>query len=276
MVGGHMRTPVLRAKRVVMLAPAHEGGPKSLAEFDPLHAGDAERDAGDAVLHAVEHGVAKACGDVVCHTFNHGTQAVELGFCPENGLVHAPCDRGVDAGQRVCGYGVKLRFVELHGVEGLVGNGLGAELRDVRGDFDSPCLEGLQGDPARDTQWCGEAAREVASAGHVPMLAVFDGGGPIGMARAGDAAELAIVGASHVAVTNDGGDGRAVRVALRDAGDEFDRVRLSTGGRGVRDAGCAPVEERLEAVKVDGDTRGQAVDRAADGGGVRLPKDGDA
>ena len=112
----------------------------------------------------------------------------------------------------------------------------------------------------------------MASAGHVPMLAVFDGGGPIGMARAGDAAELAIVGASHVAVTNDGGDGRAVRVALRDAGDEFDRVRLLTGGRGVRAAGCAPVEERLEAVKVDGDTRGQAVDRAADGGGVRLPK----
>lgn len=82
MVGGHMRTPVLHAKRVVMLAPAHEGGPKSLAEFDPLHAGDAERDAGDAVLHAVEHGVAKACGDVVCHTFNHGTQAVEPRILP--------------------------------------------------------------------------------------------------------------------------------------------------------------------------------------------------
>ncbi len=96
------------------------------------------------------------------------------------------------------------------------------------------------------------------------------------MARAGDAVELAIVGASHVAVTNDGGDGRAVRVALRYAGDDFDRVRLSTSGRGVRAAGCAPVEKRLEAVKVDGDTRGQAVDRAADGGGVRLPKDGDA
>ena len=80
-VGGHMRMPVLHAKRVVMLAPAHEGRSKSLAEFDPLHAGDAERDAGDAALHPVEHGVAKACGDVVCHTFNHGTQAVELGLC---------------------------------------------------------------------------------------------------------------------------------------------------------------------------------------------------
>ena len=190
--------------------------------------------------------------------------------------MHAPCDRGVDAGQRVCGHGVKLRFVELHGVECLVGNGLGAELRDVRGDFNPPCLEGLKGDPARDAQWCGEAAREVASAGYVPMLAVLDGGGPIGMARAWEAAELAVVGASHVAVADDGGDGRAVRVALRDAGDEFDRVRLPTGGRGVRAAGCAPVEERLEAVKVDGDACGQAVDRAADGGGVRLPKDGDA
>ena len=93
----------------------------------------------------------------------------------------------------------------------------------------------------------------------------------------GDAAELAVVRSfACVAVTDDGGDGPAVRVALRYAGDDFDRVRLSTVVEVSELPGARLSRNAWRRPKVDGDACGQAVDRAADGGEVRLPKDGDA
>ena len=134
-IGGHGGTPSCMQNGSLCSLPRMRRTPNPSPNSTPLHARDAERDAGDVVLHAVEHGVAKACRDVVCHTFNHGTQAVELGFCPENGLVHAPCDRGVDAGQRVCGYGA-LRRRAPWGLSASSVMGSGPSCAILRGDFD--------------------------------------------------------------------------------------------------------------------------------------------
>ena len=123
-------------------------------------------------------------------------------------------------------------------------------------DLDVHGGEGLQGDAARDAQRGGEAAREVAAARDVVVVAVANKGRVIGVAGARHAAQVVVVLAAGVGVLDDGREGRAAGVAVDEAREDARAVGLAAGGRGVGAAGRAALEKGLQLVEVDLDTGG--------------------
>ena len=93
------------------------------------------------------------------------------------------------------------------------------------------------------------------------------------MPRAGLAAQLGVVLGARVGVLNDRSDGRAGGVPIDHAGNDVRGVGLAALGRGLVATGGATVQKRLQLLLVNGDTCRNAVERAADGGGVRLAED---
>ena len=270
-----LRPGDFHAVRVVVLRSQHARGAEPRPELDALDGGNPERDAGDAVLDAVEHGVAQPGGNPVGDAFDHSTDAVEVVFRSEDRRAHPRRRRRAHAGQRVGEDGRQLDLVGLHGIERGVIDRVRSELGYVRRDADAASLEGLQGDAPGYAQRGREPTGEMAPSGDVLVPAVLDLRRPVRMAGTGLAAQLVVILAAGVAVAYDRRDGRAVGAAVRDAGDELGRVRLSPRGGGLVSSGRPAGQEGTELVEVDGNSRGDAVERAADCGGVRLPEDGE-
>ena len=90
------------------------------------------------------------------------------------------------------------------------------------------------------------------------------------MARTGLAAQLGVVLGARVGVLDDCGDRRARGVSINHTGDNVSGVGLAALGRGLVTAGGATVQKGLQLLQVNGDTCRNAIERAADGGGVRL------
>ena len=93
------------------------------------------------------------------------------------------------------------------------------------------------------------------------------------MTRAGLAAQLGVVLGARVGVLDDRGDGCAGGVPINYASDNVGGVGLAALGCGLVTAGGATVQKGLELLQVDGDACRNAIERAADSGGVRLAED---
>ena len=93
------------------------------------------------------------------------------------------------------------------------------------------------------------------------------------MARTWLAAQLGIVLGARVGVLNDRSDGRAGGVSIDHTGNDVRGVGLAALGRGLVATGGATVQKGLQRLLVNGNTSGNAIERAADGGGVRLAED---
>ena len=85
------------AIRIVVFAAAHGGHGKAHAKLHALHGGNPKRDLRDAVLDAVEHGVADARGQSVNTALHDAADAVELVARGKNLLAHASASCGVNA-----------------------------------------------------------------------------------------------------------------------------------------------------------------------------------
>ncbi len=95
----------------------------------------------------------------------------------------------------------------------------------------------------------------------------------IGMSRTGLAAQLGVILGARVGVLDNRGDGRAGGMSIDNTGDDVGCVSLASFGRGLVASGGATVEESLQLLLVHGDARRDAIERAADSGGVRLAED---
>ena len=113
----------------------------------------------------------------------------------------------------------------------------------------------------------------MSAAGDVVHVVILHARGEIRMARAGLAAQLGVVLGARVGVLDDRGDRRARGVSINYAGDNVGGVGLAALGRGLVTAGGATVQKGLQLLLINGDTCRNAIERAADGGGVRLAED---
>ena len=93
------------------------------------------------------------------------------------------------------------------------------------------------------------------------------------MSRTGLAAQLGVILGARVGVLNNRCDGCAGGVSIDHTGDDMRGVGLATFGRGLVATGGATVKEGLQLLLVHGDTCRNAIERAADSGGVRLAED---
>ena len=143
----------------------------------------------------------------------------------------------------------------------------------MRHDLNAAGLERLQRDAARDAQGRRQAAGEVPAAGDVVHVVILHACREVRMSRTGLAAQLGVVLGARVGVLDDRGDRRARGVPIDHAGNDMRGVGLAALGRGLVTAGGATVQKSLQLLLVNGDTRRNAIERAADGGGVRLAED---
>ena len=111
------------------------------------------------------------------------------------------------------------------------------------------------------------------AAGDVVHVVVLHARGVVRMARTWLAAQLGIVLGARVGVLNDRSYGRAGGVPIDHTGNDVRGVGLAALGRGLVATGGATVQKGLQRLLVNGDTCRNAVERAADGGGVRLAED---
>ena len=102
----------------------------------------------DAVLDAVEHGVADARGEPIDAALHDATDAIKLVACGENLLAHTAGSCRVNARQIVRKDRLAVGLAIDHVVHGQVGDA--ADLRDVRHHLNAAGLERLQRDAAGD------------------------------------------------------------------------------------------------------------------------------
>ena len=93
------------------------------------------------------------------------------------------------------------------------------------------------------------------------------------MSGAGLAAQLGVILGARVSVLDNRRDGRAGGVSIDHTGDDVHGVGLAAFGRGLVATGGTTVEEGLQLLLVNSDARRNAIEGAADGGGVRLAED---
>ena len=134
-------------------------------------------------------------------------------------------------------------------------------------------LECLQRNAAGDAQGCRQAAGEMPATGDIVHVVILHARREVRMSRTGLAAQLGVVLGARVSVLDDRRDGRAGGVPIDHAGDDLGDVGLAALGRGLVATGGATVQKGLQRFLVNGDAGGDAIERAADGGGVRLPED---
>ena len=113
----------------------------------------------------------------------------------------------------------------------------------------------------------------MSATGDIVHVVVFHARGVVRMARAGLAAQLGIVLGARVGVLDNRGYRRAGSVPIDYASNDMRGVGLAALGRGLVATGGATVQKGLQRLLVNGDTCRNAVERAADGGGVRLAED---
>ena len=115
--------------------------------------------------------------------------------------------------------GGKLRGIECERIEGFIGDAIRSQARDMGCDIDSHRREGLQGDAPGDAQGRGKAAGEMPAARDVVPVSIFHARGEIRMSGTRNAPELIVVLAPGVRISNYRGKGRAIGMAVRDAGE---------------------------------------------------------
>ena len=93
------------------------------------------------------------------------------------------------------------------------------------------------------------------------------------MSGTGLAAQLGVIIGARVGVLDNRGDGRAGGMSIDHTGDDMRCVGLAAFGCGLGAAGGAPGGGRQPLLLVHGDARRDAIERAADSGGVRLAED---
>ena len=93
------------------------------------------------------------------------------------------------------------------------------------------------------------------------------------MSGTGLAAQLGVILGARVGVLDNRGNGRAGGMSIDNTGDDVGGVDLAALGCGLVAAGGATVKEGLQLLLVNGDTCRNAIERAADSGGVRLAED---
>ena len=143
----------------------------------------------------------------------------------------------------------------------------------MRHDLDAAGLECLQRDAASDAQGGRQAAGEVSAAGDVVHVVVLHARRKVCVPWAGLAAQLGIVLGARVGVFDNCCDGCASGVSIDHTSDDMRGVGLAALGCGLVATGGATVQKGLQLLLVNGDTGGDAVERAADSRGVRLAKD---
>ena len=128
--------------------------------------------------------------------------------------------------------------------------------------------DGAHGDQGRR-----DAAAEVTAATPVLVSVIFDMGSVIGVGGAGEAVALRIICTARILVGDQDREGRTGRLAVEDAADDAEGVRLAPGcvGQTLR-----PAFGKLGRDKglVDGDAGREPVQDGADLGTVRLSEKG--
>ena len=104
-------------------------------------------------------------------------------------------------------------------------------------------------------------------------VVVLHAGWEVRVAGAGLAAQLGVILGARVGVLDNRCDGCAGGVPIVYTGDDARGVGLAALGRGLVATGGATVQKGLQLLLVNGDAGGDAVERAADSGGVRLAED---
>ena len=212
----------------------------------------------DAVLDAVEHGVADARGKPVDAALHDAADTVELVARGQNLLAHATGGRCVDAGQVVRKDRLAVGLAIDHVVHGQVGDA--ADLRDVRHDLNAAGLECLQRDAAGDAQGGRQAAGEVSAAGDVMHVVVLHARGKVCVPGAWFAAQLGIVLGARVGVLDNCGYGCAGGVSIDHTGNDMRGVGLAALGRGLVATGGATVQKGLQLLLVNGNAGGNAIE----------------
>ena len=113
----------------------------------------------------------------------------------------------------------------------------------------------------------------MSAAGDVVHVVVLHARGKVCVPGAGLAAQLGIVFGARVGVLDNRCDGCARGVSIDHTGDDMCGVGLAALGRGLVATGGTTVQKGLQLLLVNGDTCRNAIERAADGGGVRLAED---
>ena len=143
----------------------------------------------------------------------------------------------------------------------------------MRHDLNAAGLKCLQRDAARDAQRCRQAAGEMPAASDIVHVVILHARREVRMSRAGLAVQLGVVLGARVGVLDDRCNGCAGGVPVDHTGDNVGGVGLAALGRRFVAAGGTTVQKGLQPLQVNSDTCRNAIERAADGGGVRLAED---
>ena len=171
MVGPRLdRVPVV-IKGVVVLAPPHLGHGKARAELHALHGGDGKNQASNAVLHAVQHGVAQAHRQTDDAALDLAAQRVQRRPGLLNGSLHLLPGGIVQHGEALFARQQQVFRRHIHRVIGGIRDP--PDARDVRPNGDAPPGQDLLADPPGDAQGRGQAAGKMPAAGHILPAAVF-------------------------------------------------------------------------------------------------------
>ena len=111
------------------------------------------------------------------------------------------------------------------------------------------------------------------AAGDVVHVVVLHARGKVCVPGAWFAAQLGIVFGARVGVLDNCCDGCASGVSIDYTGNDMRGVGLAALGCGLVATGGTTVQKGLQRLLVHSDARGDTIERAADGGGVRLAED---
>ena len=265
-VGEERRLPAFHADFVAVLVPAHGCGSEAGADLDALDRVDADHAGSEVGVDLAVDGRAQACRHAVGLHLDDGAERgagrpgrVERLLPGRHGL-GIGAEKGVARG---------LRPVPARAVDGD-----SADLDDGAPDRHA-CTQDLLRDGAG-----GHARRGLPRAGPsaAPVIAdaVLRVVGEVGMARAIDVLDRAVVAAARVFVLDHQCDGRAGGLALEHAGEDAHGVGFAPLGHEAGRAGPAAVERGLDIGLGERNTRRHAIDDAADGRPVALAPGGDA
>ena len=155
----------------------------------------------------------------------------------------------------------------VEGIEALVldvGNG-----EQVGANAYSACRKHLKGDSTRHAQGRGETAREVPAARDVLVAVPLHPCGEVCVAGTRHLEEVGIVARARVGVLDHGGEGCSAGSAMDvQAAHDAGAVLLAAGRGPAPLVGGPAGHERGKGILVNNDARGQALDYAANGGGV--------
>ena len=256
--------PVFHAVRVVIFAAAKPRCCEAEAKRNALDGRNGESKLADFVFQSAEHRLAEPGGNA----------------CD---LAADEASDGVFFRTRSCNRGLHVfgRFVACHGEVLPVdrrekfGRVLDSGNRvNARHDLDATCCEQLLANAARNAQGSGQPAGEVSAAGNVLIAAEFYLRGIVGVTRAGDVDEIAIILRACIRVVDYSAKRRAAGRVSNESRKKFRQVCLFSRRRPCVLAGGSSAKKCAELVHVDGKTCRKSGEGHADGGAMGLAEDG--